>query len=130
MPRSFGIVEEKMYESDFFLEKIAESEDMSEANYYFSAFISAARSVTFALQASLSGIAGFEEWYLEKQKILRENQLARFFTDARNYSQKQGRRYIHSSSRRILLRMKRYSLGATILILQFQIRITPVYLSE
>lgn len=100
MTRSFGIVEEKVYESDFFLEKVAESEDLREANYYFSAFISAARSITFALQASLSGLEGFEEWYMEKQQLLRENELARFFTDARNYSQKQGRTYIHSGSRK------------------------------
>lgn len=94
--RSFGIVDYKFFESDFFLEKIRTCEDLFEAQYYFSAFISAARSITFALQASLKGVNGFEEWYNQQQEILRNNKIARFFHLARNESQKLGVYHIKS----------------------------------
>lgn len=91
MPRSFGIVEDKVAEADFFLEKMAACGiNLLEAGFYFSAFASAARSVTFALQASLTGVDGFSEWYEPRQRALSKDPLARFFVDARNFSQKVG----------------------------------------
>lgn len=88
-------MEDKVYESDFFLEKL-NSGLFFEARYYLSAFLSSSRSITFALQASLTGVNGFEEWYQEKQEQLRNNSLARFFVNARNESQKIGLYHLNS----------------------------------
>lgn len=63
MARCFGVVEEKIGEADFFLDRLVECAEQAafvEARYYFSAFASAARSVTLALQASLSGVEGVQ----------------------------------------------------------------------
>ena len=93
MSRSFGIVENKINETAFFLEKIREEESsyhFDEPQFYLSAFMSACRSITFALQASLSDLSGFMEWYELKQNELKKNRLARFFLISRNESQKIG----------------------------------------
>lgn len=64
MACSFSVVEDKLLEAEFFLRKLGAT-DMhdSEARYYFSAFVSACRSVTWALQKSLKGVGGFDSWY-------------------------------------------------------------------
>ncbi len=93
MNRSFGIVENKVYETDFFLEKLKEQElsfKIDESCFYLSAFLSACRSITFALQSAMSGFKNFEVWYVNFQEELRKNQLARFFHISRNVSQKIG----------------------------------------
>lgn len=87
MARSFGIVEEKLHETEFFLEKLRESCDISAgARYYFSAFISAARSVTLALQATMKDVSGFPKWYESAQIELKSDPLASFFKELRNDS--------------------------------------------
>lgn len=87
MARSFGIVEEKLEEAAFFLDRFASSDAMSfEGRCYFSAFVSASRSVTFALQVSLADVDGFPEWYAQAQKRLRTDPLARFFKELRDDS--------------------------------------------
>jgi hypothetical protein len=92
--RSFQIVEDKLKETDFFLEKIKESTRGKEmflgTRYYLSAFLSAARSITFALQAAMKDIPDFEEWYEQHQNKLKQNDLARYFLEVRNLSQKIG----------------------------------------
>jgi hypothetical protein len=92
--RTFQIVEDKVKETDFFLDKIEETtfglEVFFGARYYLSAFLSASRSITFALQASLKGLDGFDEWYVENQNKLKQSDLAKYFLEARNYSQKVG----------------------------------------
>ncbi|WP_025743450.1 hypothetical protein [Aquimarina pacifica] len=93
MGRSFGIVENKVNETAFFLEKLREEENyhhLDEPQFYLSAFLSACRSVTFALQASISDLDGFSEWYENKQTELAKDKLARFFLVTRNESQKVG----------------------------------------
>lgn len=93
MGRSFGIVENKVKETAFFLEKLREEENsyhLDEPQFYLSAFMSACRSITFALQASISDLAGFTEWYQEQQCELAKNKLAKFFLISRNESQKIG----------------------------------------
>jgi len=94
MARSFGIVEQKVEESEFFLTKLEESIDGSpviqDPQFYLSAFASATRSITFTIQASISDIKGFDEWYKHHQEILKANKLARYFLEARNLSQKIG----------------------------------------
>ena len=96
--RSFGIVEFKLAEADFFMELLAAERDPVAAEFYLSAFLSAARSVTFALQASLHGSPGFSEWYRAKQDSLRSNQVAAWSVTARNSSQKMGETFIRSAS--------------------------------
>ena len=78
MATSFGIVEEKLFEADFFLEKLKScvgEVKFQEARFYMSAFIAAARSVTFTLQKSLNGIEGFEDWY--KTNIKRDREVTK-----------------------------------------------------
>ncbi|MGA2207716.1 MAG: hypothetical protein ABSG10_13395, partial [Terracidiphilus sp.] len=60
MSQSFGIVEEKLREAEFFLDALhAAPRSSFEARCLFSAFVSAARSVTLALQATMKDIDGF-----------------------------------------------------------------------
>lgn len=98
MTRSFGIVEWKLFESDFFLEKMRACDEMVEAEFFLSAFLSATRAVTFALQASLRDLAGFDTWYASEIERLRENSVAMWFVRARNSSQKEGATFIRSAS--------------------------------
>jgi hypothetical protein len=86
MAHSFGVVEDKLREAEFFLERLRVSSWLSfEARCYFSAFVSAARSVTLALQASLRGVAGFDTWYEEAQRQLKTHPLAPYFVEIRNH---------------------------------------------
>jgi hypothetical protein len=95
--RSFEIVEDKILESDFFLERLKECKfNMQEARFYFSAFLSSSRSITFCLQASMKDTNGFDKWYIEKQVTLKNNELAKFFLQARNDSQKVGLYHLNS----------------------------------
>ena len=88
MARSFSLVDHKVAEADFFLEHILKADlDFFAVRCYVSAFVAAARSITFALQSVLSNAGGFKEWYEEKQKGLKNDQLARFFQDFRTISQ-------------------------------------------
>ena len=85
MTQSFGFVEDKLHESEFFLDQLRASKRLSlDAQCYFSAFVCAARSVTFALQASMSGIPGFQQWYQGAQARLKSDPLAPFFVEIRN----------------------------------------------
>ncbi len=93
MGRSFGIVECKVTEAHFFIQKLEEaSEDFSllSARCYISAFVAAARSITFTLKSSISDVPKFKEWYEKHEGALRTNSLARYFLFARNESQKVG----------------------------------------
>ena len=85
MAKSFDLVDEKLAEADFFLEKLRNSStNFFAARCYFSAFVSAARSVTFALQGVMKPrVSVFDEWYERKQDQLRQDPLARFLHDAR-----------------------------------------------
>lgn len=86
MARSFGIVDYKVRESEFFLEELRRyGNDLrfDAVQFCASAFASATRSVTFAMQASLKGNPAFDEWYRSKQAQLRGDSLARFFHDFR-----------------------------------------------
>jgi hypothetical protein len=99
--RSFGLVDEKLAEADFFLDRLAEvCTDFFAAQCYFSAFASAARSVTFALQACLADCPGFPEWYTRKQQSLKSDPLARFFHRVRTESQHLGITHIRGGSMR------------------------------
>src|SRR5437016_9435765 len=88
MPRSFGLVDTKVQEAEYFLDRIlTEDLDFFAVRCDTVAFAAAARSITFVLQASLTGVARFDEWYSARQAELRNNPLAKFFHDFRRVSQ-------------------------------------------
>jgi len=85
MAKSFGIVEDKLREAEFFLTKLRESNRFEyESRYYFSAFISAARSVTMVLQKTMKDVDGFTSWYQNVQSQLKADPLAKYFVEIRN----------------------------------------------
>ncbi len=89
--RGFHIVADKFGEADYFLELMREKEGHhKEFEYALSAFASAARSITFSLQAVMSKYPDFFQWYIPKQELLKKNKLAKFFLDLRNHLQKVG----------------------------------------
>ncbi len=91
MAQTFGVVEDKLRETEFFLDRLRESSRLSfDARFYFSAFVSAARSVTLSLQATMSGVPGFEPWYQNAQAKLKADPLAPFFIEIRNVSVHKG----------------------------------------
>ncbi|MCP4250133.1 MAG: hypothetical protein GY778_24080 [bacterium] len=84
MSRSFGIVDGKVAEASFFLESFAEAgTNFFKRRCYFSAFVASARSITYAMQAAMKELPGFDEWYAEQQAALRSDGIARFFHEAR-----------------------------------------------
>lgn len=97
--RSFDLVDFKVAEADFFIKKLSgEATDPTTIAFYFSAYVAAARSITFCLQAVLNNMPGFSKWYQQKQDKLKQDSLARFFVEARNLSQKVGVVPIQSGS--------------------------------
>jgi hypothetical protein len=91
MTRSFGLVEHKLREAEYFLNLLSSaSRNSLEEKFCFSAFVSASRSVTFALQACLNGVNGFDEWYSTAQAALKCDPLATHFKEWRNLIQKTG----------------------------------------
>lgn len=84
MNKTFHTVDMKIAEAEFFLRKMAECKfDPAEFGFYFSAFLSASRTVTLALQ-QFNHLKGFDDWYLPHQKKLKTNATARFFLNTRN----------------------------------------------
>ncbi len=90
MKRSFGIVVEKVREARFFLNALSRSWDDQKSDFYFSAFASACRSITFTLQSVCARVPDFREWYAQRQAKLEREPLARFLLLARNQTQKVG----------------------------------------
>jgi len=78
----------KVGEADYFLRGLEAETDPLVAEYLFSAFASAARSVTWVLQKCMAGVQGFDEWYTPRQEALRADPLARFMKEQRNSVQK------------------------------------------
>jgi len=92
--RSFGLVDFKVAEADFFLEKLSQSgQNIFEVKCYLSAFAASSRSVTFSLQAVLSDLEGFNEWYSVHQIRLQKDPLSKFFNDFRKITQHVGNNY-------------------------------------
>lgn len=85
MTQSFGIVEDKLREAEFFLDHLRACSRLSfDAPCYFIAFVSAARSVTLALQATMTGVDDFDRWYRVAREQLKADPLASFFVEIRN----------------------------------------------
>ena len=89
--RGFYIVAQKFGEADFFLEKMRETQfHFDDFSYNLSAFSSAARSITFSLQAVMCKYPNFDTWYAAQQSGLKSNELAKYFVNLRNHMQKVG----------------------------------------
>ena len=84
MARSISVVEYKVQQAHFFLQRITDAgSDLFAVQCYTDAFASAARSVTFSMQAVIKEIHGFEPWYMRRVELLKEDRIARFFNDYR-----------------------------------------------
>lgn len=95
--RSLGLVEEKVAEAEFFLQEIARSwQELFRVRFAVSAFVGSARSVTFALQASLCDLERFQNWYEEAQERLRRDPIACFFKEFRTLNQHVGLNLVSS----------------------------------
>lgn len=87
MSRSISILEYKVQQTHFFLEKLTKSGfDMFAAQCYLDAFVSSARSITFSMQSIKSEVPGFANWYEDKQARLREDSISQFFNRYRAVS--------------------------------------------
>ncbi|MDB6139108.1 MAG: hypothetical protein JWO94_2180 [Verrucomicrobiaceae bacterium] len=99
MARSFGLVDNKIQEAEYFLDRILEAKQ-----FFFGvqcdavAFAASARSVTFSMQASLTGLPQFDIWYTRKQSELRDIPLAKFFHEFRRVSQHIGNNVVVGGS--------------------------------
>jgi len=90
-PRPFELVEAKLAEARFFLEQLEGAGlNVFAARCYFSAFVTAARSVTFVLKAVLAHASGFPEWYQAWERALGSDPVARYLLRQRNKVQKTG----------------------------------------
>ncbi len=101
MARSFGLVDYKVQEAEFFLLEVhrhGKKINYQAVQFCVSAFVSAARSVTFAMQASLKGHPEFDAWYAPRQEALRKDPLARFFHDFRTVTQHIGENLVSGGS--------------------------------
>ena len=75
---------QKYNEAEYFLEMMKENiEDRQKFKYNLSAFLSAARSVTFVLQDEFSKNRDFDEWYYKKQMKMKRDELLKFFNKKR-----------------------------------------------
>lgn len=91
MSRTFSHVDHKVTEAEFFLTELKACDgNFFAIRCYVSAFSSSARSITFALQSSLSGVDGFDNWYKSRQKALRDDGVARFFHEFRRINEHVG----------------------------------------
>jgi hypothetical protein len=90
MTRSFGLVDYKIQAAEYFLlelMRLGKQVNFAAAQFCASAFVSAARSITFAMQASLKGHPEFESWYESRQQALKTDSLAKFFHNFRTVTQ-------------------------------------------
>jgi hypothetical protein len=99
--RHFGLVDYKVREAEFFLleaHRHAKKINFGAVQFCVSAFVSSARSITFAMQASLKGTPEFDLWYAPRQEALRKDPLSRFFHDFRTVTQHLGENVVSGGS--------------------------------
>lgn len=75
---------DKLEEAQYFLTQM-ESDPLNYSKFKFnlSAFLSAARSITFVMQKEMSGNIPFNKWYLERQKEFKSDILLNYFNNLR-----------------------------------------------
>lgn len=95
MPVRLRAVRLKVQEARYFLEAMAAAGmDQQVMEFNLNAYASAARSVTFTLQAAMHDVDQFAEWYTPIRARLRVDPIARLFLELRNESQKEGASWI------------------------------------
>ena len=83
------LVEERLLEAEYFANRLRRlSGDYFK--YELNAFLSASRNVTWLLQKEMNEVAGFNDWWENRQKEMGEDPAMVFFKDMRNFSQKEG----------------------------------------
>jgi len=76
---------EKLLEAKYFLERMVENQDKRDVfKYNLSAFLSAARSVTWIMQREFGKVPGFIEWYRIQQDKMRSDEKMRILGDKRH----------------------------------------------
>jgi hypothetical protein len=81
---TFETVDKKTAETEFFLRMmVVRTSETFSFDYFFSAFVSAARTTTLALQ-QFKRLPGFDAWYGPHRERLKREPLAKFFLDTRN----------------------------------------------
>ena len=83
MDHTFDTVDEKVAEAELFAAHGQPEFAPSPFNSYLSAFLSACRTITLALQ-QFKHTPGFVEWYEPHRNRLRTDPFAKFFLEARN----------------------------------------------
>lgn len=84
---NFSEAEIKLGEAQFFLTLLEENAPHQAIMYYsLSAFLSAARSVTFFLQVEGKDREGFATWYEEVRKRLVDDEIAKYLKEQRDVS--------------------------------------------
>ena len=99
MSKSFGQVEKKTLEAEFFFNKFKDayrSNALFESECYFNSFIASSRSITMTIQYCLKKADGFEIWYSNQQKKLKNCELAKLFLELRNRSVHRGENFAFS----------------------------------
>ena len=81
-------VEGKLLEANYFANHLRHLEGDS-FFYELSAFLSAARSVTFYVQKEMDDVPEFDAWWKEQQDLMRSDPAMKFFVDLRNISLKE-----------------------------------------
>jgi len=75
---------QKLGEAEHFLELMKEHlDDDIRFSYYFSAFLSAARSITFHLQKQYSSYANFSDWYYPYQEEMKDDKELKYLHELR-----------------------------------------------
>ena len=82
----------KLNEASFFLVKAKSSlTNPEELSFYLSAFVSAGRSVTWAMQKEFGDNSRYVIWYEEKHKQMKNDRVFTIFKDLRNITVKEGK---------------------------------------
>lgn len=91
MMKSLILVEERIFEANYFARRLSRAKNGDSFGYELNAFLSAARSVTFLLQKEMASVPGFGAWYEDQRRLLKGDPAASFFLNLRNFSQKEGK---------------------------------------
>lgn len=79
----------KLDEAKFFLQLADESRHIPNFNFYLSACVSAARSVTWIMRSEYSRSEGWQHWFVTKEPTPKEQELLRKVNQVRIRSEKQ-----------------------------------------
>ena len=80
-----GATRAKVQEAMYFLQRMEDEQaDRDACKYNLSAYLSAARSVTFFMQKEFARAPDFEEWYATEQEAIRRDPVMPFYLEARN----------------------------------------------